>query len=232
MTLDTNANAEKLLTTIHQEYKILAEYKMIQSEETGGIYVIPSRDNSFLWFGVIFVREGYYKDGIFRFNISLPDNFPSDKKPPTIIFQNEIFHPLICPYTCTLDTSGGFPTWTEGSSHIWQVLKFIQFIFTHPQDCCQTIENKLPNQTAADLLSQNKAEFIAKVKECVTASVERIYDPAPTDDIHYITFEKFDPDVHSTVLDNLKHNKEICPSSPTTGLSWVKEGEFKPLSKE
>lgn len=67
-----------------------------------GVYVIPSYENSlrkfftffqtFLyktsfnslldWFGVIFVREGVYNEGIFRFSITLPDNFPSDTKAP------------------------------------------------------------------------------------------------------------------------------------------------------
>lgn len=75
---------------------------MIQKENIGGVYVIPSYESSFgkniininkvdaknllimkfhlkhlVWFGVIFVRSGYYRDGIFRFNISLPKDFPN-----------------------------------------------------------------------------------------------------------------------------------------------------------
>uniref|UniRef100_A0A0K8TT76 Putative ubiquitin conjugating enzyme n=1 Tax=Tabanus bromius TaxID=304241 RepID=A0A0K8TT76_TABBR len=230
MTLDTNNTSDKLLTTIQREYKILGEYKMIQTEDVGGVYVIPSHDNSFIWFGVIFVRDGYYSGGIFRFNISLPDNFPDDSKAPTVIFQNEIFHPLICPYTGTLDTSGAFPVWISGSNHIWQLLKYIQFIFNQPQMCLNA--EKLPNQTASDLLSQNKAEFIQKVKECVNLSCDKVYDPPPTDDKHFIVFEKFDNEIHGPVLANMKSKEDISGSPPTSGLSWVNKGEFKPLSKE
>lgn len=35
-----------------------------------------------VWFGVIFVRDGYYTDGVFRFNISLPKDFPNSTEVP------------------------------------------------------------------------------------------------------------------------------------------------------
>lgn len=78
--------------------------KMIQSENIPGVYVIPSHKSSFgkgpsalsvgmkylysilsqfpVWSGVIFVRTGLYRDGIFRFSIALPDKFPSDTEVP------------------------------------------------------------------------------------------------------------------------------------------------------
>lgn len=34
-----------------------------------------------VWFGVLFVRSGVYEDGIFRFNITLPENFPDGGHP-------------------------------------------------------------------------------------------------------------------------------------------------------
>lgn len=34
-----------------------------------------------VWFGVIFVRSGLYEDGVFRFNIILPENFPDGEHP-------------------------------------------------------------------------------------------------------------------------------------------------------
>lgn len=81
---------------------------MIQSENIGGVYVIPSHESPFgmslknmihifktpfiemrfflfvliVWFGVIFVRDGPYRDGVFRFNISLPKSFPNTEDAP------------------------------------------------------------------------------------------------------------------------------------------------------
>lgn len=85
-----------------------------------------------------------------------------------------------------------------------------------------------------------------KIKELIRISRDKIYDPSPIDDRHYITFERYDKDVHGNVLENIK-NKNISITSigaglagsatsssstmPPTGLSWVNEGEFKPLSK-
>lgn len=48
-----------------------------------------------VWFGVIFVREGIYTDGVFRFNISLPKRFPHTLEVPVInqsflSYQNDI----------------------------------------------------------------------------------------------------------------------------------------------
>lgn len=77
---------------------------MLQTENLQGVYVIPSKESSlsknnfcnprlkFLfvlfisfifvaWFGVIFVRSGLYEDGIFRFNVIFPENFPDCEHP-------------------------------------------------------------------------------------------------------------------------------------------------------
>lgn len=45
--------------------------------------IILNKLSMFLvWFGVIFVRQGFYKEAVFRFNILLPDKFPDDKTVP------------------------------------------------------------------------------------------------------------------------------------------------------
>ncbi|XP_073845645.1 ubiquitin E2 variant domain-containing protein pendolino isoform X1 [Musca autumnalis] len=236
---------EDVQATIQQEYKILAEYKMVASEKVGGIYVIPSFANSLLWYGVIFVRQGIYEEGIFRFNISLPDKFPDDKTVPTVIFQNEMYHPLICPFTGTLDLSQAFPLWRCGEDHIWQLLKYLQAIFIDPVECLRTPTSsttKWPNSEAAELLMQNRAGFIAKVKECIDSNKEHLYDEPPTDDPHYIAFEQFNEEVHGPVKERIREGKEPILTNTTTsvaasssgakGLSWVKEGEYAPLSAE
>lgn len=68
---------------------------------------------------------------------------------------------------------------------------------------------KNPNQEAADLMRQNRANLITKVKNCVTLSIERIYDQPPTDDPHYIAFEQFNDVLHGPVLENMKNSTNI-----------------------
>lgn len=150
-----------------------------------------------------------------------------------MIFQSELFHPLICPYTGITNLSDSFPTWNPAENHLWQLIKYIQFIFQHPIPAINSDTIKMSNKDAADLLRQNKIdEFVEKVKKCVEISKERIYDESPTDDKHYIKFSVFDDELHRSTLENMKN--KVDPSSvspPPTGLSWVNEGEFKPLSK-
>lgn len=94
---------------------------------------------------------------------------------------------------------------------------------------------KISNQEAAELLQLNKIdEFAEKAKDCVRLSKEKIYDEPPTDDKHYITFSVFDEEIHRNVLENItsKIDRMVSSSSPPpSGLSWVNEGEYKPLSK-
>lgn len=229
MTLDSY---DKLLGTVLQEYKILAEYKRLQSEDIGGIYVIPSFENSFVWFGVLFVRNGVYKNGVFRFTLSLPEKFPIDSAVPTVAFQSETFHPLICPYNGTLELSEAFSKWKTGENHIWQLLKFVQYIFGSFEEYMSVAEQNV-NNVAAELYQQSRSDFAVRAEECVRLSQTKLYDPPPVQDRNYIVFEQFDSDTHGPVLESIKQGKaNEVTTPPASGLSWVKEGVFQPLSKQ
>lgn len=151
----------------------------------------------------------------------------------TVIFQSELVHPLICPYTGLFNISDAFPTWNSSENHLWQLLKYIQFIFEHPMSCLNDDRSNAANSEASELIRDNKIdEFKEKCKECVRISKDKVYDPPPTDDKHYITFNLFDEDVHKGVLESIRNQTDVSSiSPPPTGLSWVKPGEFKPLSK-
>ena len=34
-----------------------------------------------VWFGVIFIRHGLYQDGVFKFTVYIPDNYPDGECP-------------------------------------------------------------------------------------------------------------------------------------------------------
>lgn len=228
MTLDAH---DKLLEAVLQEYKILTEYERLQSEDLGGVYVTPSYENPFLWFGVVFVRGGMYKDGVFRFTISLPKRFPNDSSVPVITFQSEIFHPLVNPSDGVLDLSEAFPNWRSGENHIWQMLKFVQFIFQNLDE--HTIHpTQVANNDAYELLLENRNEFLMRTERCVEESQDKLYDVPTIPDRNYICFDRFNPDVHGPVLDSLKQNKPVeVTTPPSSGISWVRKGLYQPLSK-
>lgn len=47
------------------------------------------------------MRDGIYKDGIFKFEINVPNEYPN--KPPRVIFTTKVLHPMIDEQTNELD---------------------------------------------------------------------------------------------------------------------------------
>lgn len=127
-----------------------------------------------------------------------------------------------------------FQEWRKGVDHIWQILKLVQVIFADISESTK-YTTKYSNTEAADLLGSNFEKFAEKAIECVNLSKEKIYDPPSSNDPHFIAFENFQEDIHRPVIEKILQKKDIIekPNVPShLGLSWVKEGEFKALSKD
>ncbi|TFK72177.1 UBC-like protein [Pluteus cervinus] len=74
--------------------RIQRELANIATQPIEGITVEPKEDNIFEWQCAIKAdSESPYKNGTFRFNLSLPPNFPF--KAPTVTFTTKIYHPGI-----------------------------------------------------------------------------------------------------------------------------------------
>ncbi|XP_015592611.1 protein crossbronx homolog isoform X2 [Cephus cinctus] len=206
-----------------QEHSILFEYKMVCIQDLKGIYVIPSAQNSFLWFGVQFVRQGIYQGGVFRFTITLPPNFP-DGGCPKVVFQTNVFHPLINPDSGELYLAWNFPEWKR-TNRVWSLIQFITKILTK-------VDSKMTpiNQVAAALLETDVEKFQKLAKESVKNSLSQVYDPPPTDDPHYITFSPYDNDLHDPIKEEIYQPKEERENK-TVGFSWVQPGSLQPFSK-
>lgn len=218
-----NKEFKELYSIFHQEYVIMAEYRMLQTENLQGIYVIPSYENSFFWFGVIFVRSNSYEGGVFRFTLTLPEKFP-DEGVPNLTFTSHLYHPAVDANTGVLNLSEVFPQWDKKQNHIWQILKYLYSIF-------HNLNVKVPaNVEASVAYKTNKKLFMEKVRECVVLSIDHIYDDPPTEDKHYITFKPYDPDVHDTVKNTML--KTQANESTVQGISWVQQGSHQPFSKE
>ncbi|KAJ8970660.1 hypothetical protein NQ314_001079 [Rhamnusium bicolor] len=197
---------------------------MIQTENIHGVYVIPSNESSLIWFGVIFVRNGPYEDGIFRFTIVLDENFP-DCEHPKVVFQSEMFHPVIDPVGNELNLLNAFPKWNKSEQHLWQVLKFIQWIFYNVDASVAHVVNT----EAAEMYKSNKNAFKAKAQEIVNLSKDHLYDEPPTEDKHYIIFEPYVPEVHDKIRMSMITFQEEQTSK--IGHSWVLPGTYKSLAR-
>ena len=117
------------------EYQLLAEYRLLQKNGPhNGVYIIPSSKSALIWFGVIFVRSGPYMNGIFKFRIHIPHDYPgkssntvqrylflihgfltlfefssANESAPLLMFDPPIFHPKVELESGIADL--GFSTW-------------------------------------------------------------------------------------------------------------------------
>ncbi|CAG0879655.1 unnamed protein product, partial [Darwinula stevensoni] len=178
----------------------------LQELKMPGIYVIPSEKNRYLWCGIIFVRQGYYQGGIFRFVISIPESFPNCDT-PKIIFHPSVFHPQVNASTGELDTCPVFPKW-KNTNHIYHLLLYMR-------RCFYRINASNPvNQEAANLFNLQLEDF----KVCVGETVQRslngaLLRPKDDDDAHSIIFSDLDPHLLTQVLNAVRNpvkNLYIC----------------------
>jgi hypothetical protein len=76
-----------------------------------------------VWFGCLFVHKGFYRSGVFKFRINIPESYPN--APPTVTFLTDMFHPLV-------DTQGRlsiaqqFPVWRPHQDYIFHILHYIK----------------------------------------------------------------------------------------------------------
>lgn len=165
------------------EYQLLAEYRLLQKNGPhNGVYIIPSSKSALIWFGVIFVRSGPYMNGIFKFRIHIPHDYPANESAPLLMFDPPIFHPKVELESGIADL--GFSTWRSPKDRIWHIIPHMRRMFLKIEtENCQ-------NQEAASLYQNDKSEFKTKVKECVEFSNQIVYEAPKTDDQNEIRFVK------------------------------------------
>lgn len=86
-----------------KDFKLAIEFKYLMKHAPAGVYLMPEVDNIRRLHGVIFVRRGLYRDGVFRFLIELPPNYNDIDTHPMIKFTPPVFNPLVDPVTGSLD---------------------------------------------------------------------------------------------------------------------------------
>ncbi|XP_043937569.1 AKT-interacting protein [Protopterus annectens] len=77
------------------EYSLLAEFTLVVRQKLPGVYVQPSYRSALMWFGVIFIRHGLYQDGVFKFTIYIPDNYPDGESPQMSEFIFSPWNPTV-----------------------------------------------------------------------------------------------------------------------------------------
>ncbi|MBN3294717.1 AKTIP protein, partial [Polypterus senegalus] len=132
-----------------------------------------------VWFGVIFIRHGLYQDGVFKFTVYIPDNYP-DGDCPRVVFDIPVFHPLVNPESGELDVKRAFAKWRRNHNHIWQVLMYARTVFYK----IQTVEPLNPE--AAVLYEKDVQLFKSKVVDSVKLCNSHLFDQPKIDDPYAI----------------------------------------------
>uniref|UniRef100_A0AAX7TYR0 UBC core domain-containing protein n=1 Tax=Astatotilapia calliptera TaxID=8154 RepID=A0AAX7TYR0_ASTCA len=194
-----------------------------------GIYVQPSYKSALMWFGVIFIRHGLYQDGVFKFTVYIPDNYP-DGECPKLVFDIPVFHPLVDPVSGELDVRRAFTKWRRNHNHIWQVLMYARTVF-------YKINTTDPlNPEAAVLYEKDVQLFKSKVVDSVKLCNSHLFDQPKIDDPYAISFSPWNPAVHEEAKDRMftykRRPEDHHKASQASGLSWVKPGSTQPFSKE
>lgn len=210
------------------EYALLAEYNLLQRQRLPGVYAMPAARTPLVWFGVLFIRQGYYQEGAFRFSVIIPEQFP-DGDCPRVVMESPVFHPLVHPETGEVDIRRGFHRWKRNSHHIWHVLLYLRKAF-------YKIETVQPsNPEAAVMFEKARDMFASRAAESVKLSRDRLLEPPASADPHSIVFSQFQPEVHEPVRQAMLHPKkeEEEPSSgpASAGYSWVQPGTLDIFSK-
>lgn len=94
-----------------RDYKVTIEYKHLKQHAPSGVYLVPSMKELRHFYGVIFVRRGPFTNGIFKFQLRLPEKYNDVDQWPQITFDSYVFHPHVNASTGELDVKSAYPRW-------------------------------------------------------------------------------------------------------------------------
>lgn len=180
-----------------RDYKVTIEYKHLKSHAPGGVYLIPSLNSLRKFHGVIFVRRGPYTNGIFKFELNLPQQYNDLNQHPVIRFTSFVYNPYVDPETGKLDLETAYPRWDPSRHYLVTVLTFLKKIFY-----AKTFDDAVANPEAKKLAQTNPIAFRTKIDTCVQESQKKVYDN--TED----TTARFTEEIlsHRVLRDLLKQN--------------------------
>lgn len=137
-----NNNANNSIESINLEacnekikdYKIATEYKYLITGAPSGVYLLPEFEDIRKLHGVIFIRSGLYKNGVFRFRIDLPPNYNDINTHPLVTFTPPIFNPLVHMATGKLELTSDpvFREWKPDQHFLVSCVTFLKRAFMTP----------------------------------------------------------------------------------------------------
>lgn len=193
-----NPEDQEGVQRVLQEFAVLLEYERLQDLAPAGVYVTPSFDSALLWHGTIFVRQGLYRGGIFKFVLQFPPSYP--EAPPGLSFTTPVFHPLVDLSTGKVDLSLLYPDWHPGRDLAAFAVPHVHRMLLR-RECFISTSRPPLNPEAQDLFLQQPAAFAERAAACAAASLSEVYSNSPGCSLQ---FTKGPPEAHERILEALR----------------------------
>lgn len=161
-----------------KDYAVIIEYKHLAQHVPSGIYILPSFDDARLWYGVIFIRSGHYRDGVFKFILRLPQEYNDLNTYPDIRFTSRVYHPYVDPASGELNLRIKIPEWNPELHYLVTALVFLKGIFYQLKFPPASALASVPkvNQSALALYHVDRRAYEANVQACVQLSLAKVYE--------------------------------------------------------
>jgi ubiquitin-conjugating enzyme E2 A len=142
--------------------RLLRDFKTLQSENSQQFTAAPETDDILKWTAVIFGPDDTdWADGVFKLTMTFPETYPHS--PPDVKFTTPVFHPNVYKSgAICLDILQH--NWTPAND-VSSVLLSIQSLLTDPNPSSPA------NGEAARLYTENRPEYVRRVKQCVEDSL-------------------------------------------------------------
>jgi len=203
-----------------KDYTLLMEFKKLKHQAPPGLYVLPSAHSLRLWHGVIFLRKGLYKNGIFKFFLKIPESYPDNG--PRVVFISQVFHPLIDSSSGELDISIQFPKWTPNRDYIVLLLAYIKKIFYNTSYWEARPGQRAFNNKAQQQWISDKAAFIKSCELSVNTALEKVYENSEESSLQFSA----PIHAHQEALKRILAQDET-KAETTSFLQWFQDGVRK-----
>ena len=217
-----SSTTRRVMSTSKTQVALEIEYSALAQHSPGGVYVIPSLDDELIWFGVVFLRAGVYKNGIFNFRIDL-HNYNEVNCWPGITFKNRVFHPMVGEESNDLDLKEYFPNWESKNTSLVTVLTYVKKIFyMKASEYGKEVLESPGNVRACELFNggeSERAEYIEEVNRCVELSQVEMFECEECSSLKFSEEEK----AHGILKNLLVGDESEEGSSVLMKVAAVKE---------